>query len=148
MRFWHILGLWYSCLPALADYWKLDLTYRYSPIADKIIRDCSVEITRYFHFVDKSTLPSRTDPGYDELEKIRPVTDHLSRQFLTVYNSQCEASIDEAVIAFKGRSIMKQYLPKKPVKRGFKVWVRADAVSGCVGEFDVYTGKVSGESLD
>ena len=41
---------------------------------------------------------------------------------------------------------MKQYLPKKPVKRGFKVWVRADAVSGYVSEFDVYTGKVAGES--
>ena len=40
---------------------------------------------------------------------------------------------------------MKQYLPKKPVKRGFKVWVRADAVSGYVSEFDVYTGKVPGE---
>ena len=43
---------------------------------------------------------------------------------------------------------MKPYLLKKPVKRGFKVWVRADAVSGYVSEFDVYTGKVAGESLD
>ena len=29
-----------------------------------------------------------------------------------------------------GRSTMKQYMPMKPVKRGFKVWVRADAVNG------------------
>ena len=74
--------------------------------------------------------------------------DHFSRQFLTAYNPHCEASIDEAMIAFMGRSTMKQYLPKKPVKRGFKMWVRADAVSGYVSEFDVYTGKVAGESLD
>ena len=40
---------------------------------------------------------------------------------------------------------MKQYVPKKPVKRGFKVWVRADAVNGYVSEFDIYTGKVPGE---
>ena len=40
---------------------------------------------------------------------------------------------------------MKQYLPKKPVKRGFKVWVRADGVNGYVCEFDVYTGKTDGE---
>ena len=135
-------------LPALADYWKLDPTYRYSPITDKITWDHFVEITQYFHFVDNSTLPSRTDPGYDKLGNIRPVICHLSRQFLIVYNPHCEASIDEAMIAFKGMSIMKQYLPNKPVKRGFKVWVRADAVSGYVSEFDVYTGKVSGESLD
>ena len=40
---------------------------------------------------------------------------------------------------------MKQYVPKKTVRRGFKVWVRADATSGYVSEFDVYTGKVPGE---
>ena len=40
---------------------------------------------------------------------------------------------------------MKQYLPKKPVKRGFKVWVRADGVNGYVCEFEVYTGKTDGE---
>ena len=69
----------------------------------------------------------------------------MSHQFLTVYNPHCKASIDEAMVAFKGRSSMKQYVPKKPVKRGFKVWVRAGAVSGYVNEFNIYTGKVPGE---
>ena len=39
---------------------------------------------------------------------------------------------------------MKQYLPKKPVKRGFKVWVRADGVMD-VCKFKVYTWKTDGE---
>ena len=143
--FGYVILMGINRLPALADYWKLDPTYRYRPIADKITRDRFMEITRYFHFVDNSTLPLRTDPGYDKLGKIRPVIDHISRQFLSVYSPHCKASIDEAMVAFKGRSTMKQYLPKKPVKRGFKVWVRADAVSGYVGEFDIYTGKVVGE---
>ena len=30
----------------------------------------------------------------------------------------------------KVATLPKQYLPKKPVKRGFKVWVRADGVNG------------------
>ena len=34
-----------SQLPALADYWKLDPTYRYSPIADSITRDRFLEIS-------------------------------------------------------------------------------------------------------
>ena len=105
-----------------------------------------MEITRYFHFVDNSTLSPKTDPGYDKLVgKIRPVIDHISCPFLTAYNPHCEASIDEAMIVFKERSTMKQYLLKKPVKRGFKVWVRADAVSGYVSKLDMYTGKVAGE---
>ena len=38
---------------------------------------------------------------------------------------------------------MKQYMPMKPVKRGFKVWVRADSVTGYFCDFDVYVGKPS-----
>ena len=38
---------------------------------------------------------------------------------------------------------MKQYLPMKPTKRGFKVWVRADAVTGYFCEFEVYVGRPS-----
>ena len=36
---------------------------------------------------------------------------------------------------------MKQYLLMKPVKRGFKIWVRADSHNGYVCEFECYTGK-------
>ena len=36
---------------------------------------------------------------------------------------------------------MKQYMPKKPTKRGFKVWVRADATTGYTCQFEVYTGR-------
>ena len=132
-------------LPALADYWKTDPTYHYGPIADRISRDRFCEISRYLHFVDNSKLLPRSDPRYDKLGKVRPVIQILSEQFLKCYNPHCENSIDEAMIKFKGRSSMKQYLPKKPVKRGFKVWVRADAVSGYVCEFEVYTGKTDGE---
>ena len=132
-------------LPALRDYWKLDPTYRYNPIASKITRDRFLEILRYIHFVDNTTLLQRPDPAYDKLGKIRPVIDHLSEQFLSAYNPHQQVSIDEAMVAFKGRSSMKQYIPKKPIKRGFKAWVRADAVTGYVSEFDIYTGKVPGE---
>ena len=36
---------------------------------------------------------------------------------------------------------MKQYMPKKPTKRGFKVWVRSDSKSGYVCQMEFYTGK-------
>ena len=38
---------------------------------------------------------------------------------------------------------MKQYLPLKPTKRGFKVWVRADAHNGFFCDFNVYVGRAS-----
>ena len=36
---------------------------------------------------------------------------------------------------------MKQYLPKKPIKRGFKIWVRSDSHNGYVSQFECYTGR-------
>jgi len=45
------------------------------------------------------------------------------------------------MIKFKGRSAMKQYLPMKPIKRGFKVWILADSMNGYVYSFRIYTGK-------
>ena len=37
-------------------------------------------------------------------------------------------------------------MPKKPVKRGFKIWMRADATNGYISEFYVYTGKEGGNT--
>jgi hypothetical protein len=45
------------------------------------------------------------------------------------------------MIKYKGRSSMKQYMPNKPIKRGFKVWVRGDPRNGYVSQLDVYVGK-------
>ena len=30
---------------------------------------------------------------------------------------------------------------KIPIHRGFKIWLRADAITGYICEFDAYTGK-------
>ncbi|XP_071486003.1 piggyBac transposable element-derived protein 3-like [Diadema antillarum] len=49
-------------------------------------------------------------------------------------------SINESMILFKGRSTLKQYNPMKPIKRGYKIWARADN-SGYIGQFEVYQGK-------
>jgi hypothetical protein len=38
---------------------------------------------------------------------------------------------------------MKQYMPNKPIKRGFKVWVRGDPRNGYVSQLDVYVGKTT-----
>ena len=45
-----------------------------------------------------------------------------------------------------GRSAMKQYLPLKPVKRGFKVWVIAESTTGYFLDIQVYVGKESGHT--
>ena len=52
------------------------------------------------------------------------------------------------MIAFKGRSSLKQYMPMKPVKRGYKVWCLADSTTGYVSSFEIYKGKTSEKAAD
>ncbi|GBP55035.1 hypothetical protein EVAR_46331_1 [Eumeta japonica] len=44
------------------------------------------------------------------------------------------------MIKFKGRNYLKQYMPKKLIKRGYKVWMKC-AESGYCLDFEIYTGK-------
>ena len=141
LGFFLLMGL--IPLPSIYDYWSTNPIYHYSPIADRITRDRFFEIHRYLHFVDNSSLSVYGSPTYDKLGRIRPVIDHLNERFLSMYNPHRDISIDEAMIKFKGRSSMKQYMPKKPIKRGFKVWVRGDAINGYVSELEVYAGKTT-----
>ena len=84
-------------------------------------------------------------PCSDKLAKIRLVLDIIRRTCLDNYNPHRENSVDEAMIKFKGRSTIKQYMPKKPIKRGIKAWVRADSNNGYACDFQIYCGKTSGD---
>ena len=122
-------------LPSVKNYWKTNEYLHYGPIADRIPRDRFLEISRYIHFVDNSTLQPCGAPGLDRLGKVRPLIDHLSAKFA---DPQKEVAVDEAMIKFQGRSSLKQM---KPIKRGIKVWVLGDSHTGYFSKFDIYCGK-------
>ena len=134
-------------LPSIYDYWQKEDIYHYSPVASKISQDRFFEFHRYLHFVDNSSLSPPGSPDYDKLGKIRPIIEKVSEVFRSVYSPHKELSVDEAMIPFKGRSSLKQYMPKKPVKRGIKVWAVADGTNGYICDFEVYTGK-QGDSVE
>jgi len=69
---------------------------------------------------------------------VRPLIDHLSQKFKSLYQVNREVAVDEAMIKFQGRSSLKQYMPLKPTKRGIKVWVLADSHNGYFSHFEVY----------
>ena len=50
-------------------------------------------------------------------------------------------AVNESMVPFKGRSSMKQYMPMKPVKRGYKVWCLTNSRTGFVSQFDIYSGR-------
>ena len=42
---------------------------------------------------------------------------------------------------YKGCTSLKEYMPMKLIKRGIKMWCRADSTHGYLCDFDIYTGK-------
>ena len=131
-------------LPALEDYWKVD-PYTSPPPPSPVAFQDSVSGTSpaTSTIMDNTQLVSRGQPGYDKLGKVLPVIDHCSRVFRESYNPHCECAADEAMIKCQSRTSLKQYIPQKPVKRGIKVWVRADSHNGYFSQFEVYQGKGS-----
>lgn len=99
------------------------------------------KILENIHLNDNETAQPKGSPGYDELHILRPLIEHLNANFKKKYVPSNQYSVDESMVPFKGRSSLKQYMPLKPVKRGYKIWVLADAKSGFIMKFDPYTGK-------
>ncbi|KAL0149530.1 hypothetical protein M9458_055057, partial [Cirrhinus mrigala] len=65
-----------------------------------------------------------------------------------VYGPLKELPLDEMTIAFKGKSTLKQYNPKKPDKYGYKVFVLSEANSGYVLQLSMYTGQNADADAD
>lgn len=128
-------------LPSYRDYWSSDSVLRDQFISSAMPVNRFGWLLSNLHLNDNSNMPNRQDQNYDKLYKLRPFLDSLSSTFISCYNPTEYQTVDESMIRFKGRSSLKQYMPLKPIKRGYKVWVRADE-SGYICEFQIYTGKV------
>ncbi|XP_047500267.1 piggyBac transposable element-derived protein 3-like [Penaeus chinensis] len=74
----------------------------------------------------------KPDPN-DKLSKVRPLLEHLRSKFKEIPMTEY-LCVDEQMVPFKGNSSMKQYIPKKPHKRGYKIFVLADDI-GMVYDF-------------
>uniref|UniRef100_A0A8C1TF10 PiggyBac transposable element-derived protein domain-containing protein n=1 Tax=Cyprinus carpio TaxID=7962 RepID=A0A8C1TF10_CYPCA len=124
----------------IEDYWA-EFWPSYTPGFGKVMSRNRFEIILSFlHFANNSDYVGRGQPGHDRLFKVRPVIDLIIPLFSAVYGPLKELSLDEMTIAFKGKSTLKQYNPKKPDKYGYKVYVLSEASSGYVLQWSMYTG--------
>ena len=128
-------------LPSLRDYWSSDWVLGVPEFAKVIPRNRFLDIWNNLHLCDNSKMPQRGEPNFDKLFKVREFLNDLNTNFRINYNPHREQAVDEAMIKYKGRTSLKQYMPMKPIKRGIKMWCRADSTNGYLCEFDIYTGK-------
>ena len=137
-----IMGI--TKLPQVALYWSSDDFFGNQGIKKVMTKNRFEEITCYLHFNDSSVEPTRGTPGFDRLYKIRPIFNSILGNCQTKFKPTKNLSVDEGMIAFRGRLSFRQYMPAKPTKYGIKIWMAADSSNGYVLNFDVYLGKGDG----
>ena len=115
---------------------------RVESIVSTMSRDRFLQIKRNLHVVDNSNQLNSNDPNFDRAHKVRPLLNIIKENFRKIPKEE-KLSADEQIILFKGRSIMKQYMPKKPHRWGYKMFVLAGGDSGICYDFNFYRGKES-----
>ena len=128
--------------PEASMYWSKDWLFGNHFITHFMTRDRYDKISQYLHASDSTKFTTRQDPNHDRLQHVREIHDIVLKKCKDRYNPHENQSIDEAMIAFRGRLSFRQYLPAKPTKYGIKVWSRADPSDGYLHQFQIYTGRV------
>ena len=72
---------------------------------------------------------------------MRPVLKHFNNFFSHAMSPTAQQATDEHMVKFKRQHAMKQYMPMKPIKRGFKMSCRNDSATTYLFQFDMYDGK-------
>ena len=125
-------------LPSQRSYWETFMSY--DGVSSVLSRNRFETILRNIHFVDNLVI-SEDDKKKNRLWKLHPWISTLRENFLMVTPEEYHA-VDEIMVPFKGKSLMRQYMPNKPHKWGFKIWGRS-GVSGYLYDFDIYQGKTN-----
>ncbi|KAK9530196.1 hypothetical protein VZT92_011716 [Zoarces viviparus] len=107
-----------------------------SQVADTMILNRWEAIKKALYFNNNEERQEENDPIY----KIRPLVTHLNSKLTSIPMSE-NLAVDEQMIPFKGRNRIKQYLPSKPKKWGYKIPVLAGS-DGVPHNFEIYTGRV------
>ena len=109
-------------------------------IASSMTRNRFEEIMSILHYNNNNNLVPDGHDGSNKLHKIQPMIDHFRKVFVETVIPETHQAIDEMMVPFKGRHSAKMYMPKKPVKWGYKMWCRA-GISGYCYDFEVVGGK-------
>ena len=129
-----------SCVRA---FWESDT--RYPHVADVMARDRFEALASNLHFVKNGDI-TEADRNKDRMWKLRPWLNGL-KQSMAKIQPERHDSVDEIMVPFKGRSVLKQYIRGKPHPWGIKLWGRAGA-SGMLYDFEVYQGSITEKGTD
>jgi hypothetical protein len=125
-------------LPRLPMYWSP--LYSQSFITPLFSANRFRRLLRFFYVSTQEQQKASTD----KLKKVRYFLQQLQQSFSSHFNPTRVMTVDEAMVGFKGRSELKQYIPQKPTKWGYKIWCLVSC--NYLLAFNVFEGKDSSPS--
>lgn len=130
-----LLVMSYNRVPHMWMYWSEDESVRNETIASAISRDRFMLLHSKLYF-NHPKQPKDASKTYYIAEMVSCLLETFNR-----YRTEATfQSIDEFMVKFGGRTTMKQYQPLKPTKEGVKGFGRADAITGYMYDFYIYSG--------
>ena len=86
--------------------------------------------------------------NHDKLFKVHPLLEAVNKAFLDEYLPWRDISVHQAMVKFKGKLSLKQYMPMKPIKQGIKIWECCDSSNSYACNLQIYTGKQDGGNVE
>ena len=98
-------------LPVVYSYWSKNQLLGVPEVQKILPRNRFAKISLYLHLNDKRRELPRGHANREKLFKVRPILDSIVEAMKSEYRPSKNVSIDEAMIPFKGRLSLKQYMP-------------------------------------
>jgi hypothetical protein len=96
---------------------------------------------RHIHFSDGNKQKQQGERGYHPLFKVAEIVKRISVAMRATWLPGERITVDESMMRYNGRAIaFVQYMPRKPIKHGIKVFAVCCAYSGVMLGFEVYCG--------
>jgi hypothetical protein len=109
-----LIVIGFHSLPTIRLYWSTDPNFRICKIVDVMSLKWFLKILRFIHLNDINNIPKRNEADYDNLYRLRPLLSRLNKVIKEAFSPIRFLSVVESMVAFKGRSSLKQYMPLKP----------------------------------
>ena len=103
-------------------------------------------LLRFIHFDNKATREQRR--LLDRLAAFRDVWEMFNAKLCSLFVPGSDITVDEQLVAFRGKCPFRQYIRSKPAKYGIKVWWACDAQTCFPLQGQVYLGRQPGTDRD
>lgn len=120
-------------LNRIQDYWKTHRLFNIQCFREYMSRDRFLYILRVLHF-------NKDAETGNPLHKVQPIIDEFNNTMLLIYGPDRELSLDEAMVLWRGRLLIRQYIKGKRHKYGIKFYTLAEP-NGLTLKITIYAGK-------